>query len=125
MLRLYCAFRFRMFQSEWPRVVDAFSGGGGVRTTGRYSGTLRGLSGWYREANWCKHRNGKRQPSTRYVIAKTRGRQVLQRPSKSCNLRRKVNDTHFHGDNTGSNPVGDANTINNLDKSSAGQVKVK
>ena len=24
--------------------------------------------------------------------------------------------SHFHGDNTGSNPVGDANTINNLDE---------
>ncbi len=24
-------------------------------------------------------------------------------------------DDHFHGDNTGSNPVGDANHINNLD----------
>jgi hypothetical protein len=61
---------------------------------------MRGKTG----AKWCKPKSCK-PPFHHWRNARSgEVEQNLQKPSQ----------TRFHGDNTGSNPVGDANKVNNL-----------
>lgn len=75
------------------------------------AGTLRGLSSMYMKPNQCKEQRRNPVLSTRKIMDLC---ELLQSGAKAA----KQYQTHFHGDNTGSNPVGDANRINNFRRNS-------